>query len=1274
MQKKTFSGRLCFLLLYAWISSLTMVTADNTPIFHSFAFDDNAILNSMSDNGQWAVADAANPSNSLLRMNPRLVDLSHNQVTELCAGLDLAAVSSAQANDVTDDGHIVVGSLNGAPAYWNRTSGQWTTLPIAGNAGSGCALSVTPDGHYAVGMMTDKDNEYMEQPAMWDLTTGKLLETPGLPTKDMAHEDKGQNRFLQISADGKTILGCMSISYLPTYFDLGGHFEYIYHVDTQTYVPMGFTETESGRWQAHADGLYYFPVSRMSNNGHYVSGCAYIVQENTDSEFPTEGYFPFLYDTRTDNLEVYATSEDNGTGGWIAHNDGCMLGATPVGSPYREWSVKNGNYWVDFSLTLRSKYGIDFNGKTGFENTGTPLTISDDGKSVCVLVDPYSSYVVQLPEQVSTIANGINLLGNYTAYPTEGAGLSKLQNVSITFNRPVTVIDGKGSAAEIRDAQGNTLYTSLAIKADGTGKTVTVTFRKGDLEGGKNYSLFIPAGTVHISGDEDRTNGDISIAYAGRDAVPVKMLSAVPASDTPIARMDATTSPVILTFDTQVKTSDLPVSLYLDEDNTLVCPLLMTSYQNQVAVYPSTATYLYKGGTYSVRIPAGAITDLNGDNANEELHLTYEGAYEREVSYDDKVLFSADFNKGLLPMLLYDGDKLTPHEEMQAMGFADPNNYPWWVVMDNENSQDMAAGSHSCYSPAGQSDDWMVIPQTYLPDRLCTLHFQGQSYRHTKTDRLKVYVYESDVVYNLLTKTLTDRIRTEGTLVFDEVLNPGATEGGIDNEWTDYSVSLANHAGKNVYVAFLNDNTDQSLVMVDNVSILHNLPYLVTFDHAENVINQPSVTVKGRVTIDTDEETYTSARLTLKDSEGHTVSEITESALELKRGDALSFSFPEPLPLTVGVENTFSVNICMNDTENEVKGSVKNLAFEPQKNVVLEEYTGMNCTNCPLGILAVEKLQALYGNRFIPVCLHNYPGDVLGSGSDSYASYLGFQAAPTGMVHRSGIISAPMVSLPGNDYVFSNPDGEKLWLDHVQDEFAKPAEAEVSATATLSADGHTVSVPATVRFALHTDKRNLNLLVLLLEDNVLGYQQNNLSGQTDPDLGEWGKGGIYASSNVFPYYHENVVRSWKGQSPLGTGGLLPSTWEAGTAFTAPLNIDMAGTVSKASHAKVVVMLFDANSQQLVNACVSPVQVPEGISPAAAADIRILPTRTGFRVQLDGEASVEAYSTDGRLLAKGTGQGDIQLETGHCGLLIVKVTTADGKQAVRKFARQATMKP
>lgn len=1233
--------------------------ADEEPVFHLYKFDDGAIIQKMSDNGLWAVAQGSNSSNALLSTAPKLINLATQEVTGLTAGYDAATVASAGARDVSDDGSIVVGELNGKPAYWSKQTAKYVELPLALGCSTGYACAVTPDGKYAVGTLSSEQNIYEEIPVAWNLETGKLLPTAGLPEKDMAHENKNQNRFLEIAPDGRHILGCMSFSYLPTDSYLGGKFIYVYDLQEGSYKPLGFDEQDDAPWIPYSDGLIFISEASFSNNGNWITGSAYVAKTIEGSEFPEETEQPFLYNVSTGDFKVFNGSDDSGYPGWTVDNDGNLLGATPANSPYREWGIRSGNYWYAFSLVMKQRYGLDFSSKTGLDNTGTPLGISNDGKRIAVLADPYSSYVVDMPENLVEACGGVDLLGSYTVSPMAGTSLSKLQKVDITFDRNVQVLGGN-TAVELREASGSSVQKSIAFRAEASSKTVSIRFRSGALEVGKAYTLSIPAGSICIDGDAAKVNKEINIAYNGRANVPVKLVSVYPENNTSFARMDASANPVILTFDTEISVAaGASAELYRADETEPYCSLMLASAGRQVAVFPISTQYLYKDVAYRIVVPASSVTDLAGNNPNEAITLDYTGSYEREVSFDDKILFSENFDNGLTNMLLFDGDRLTPSAAMVQWGFADETNYPWWVVRDDETSSDMAAASHSMYVSAGQSQDWMVIPQLSIPDDLCLLKFQSQSYKSGKSDYLKVIVWESDNVYNVLSSTVTEKILAEGKLVYDKLQSPGATEEKLSGEWTDNVVSLAEFAGKNVYIAFLNDNNDQSAVMVDNVEVLHNVPYLVTLDCESSVVGKTEMEVKGRVTIDSETETFSTLSLQLKDGAGNLIGSISEGGLALKKGDTYSFSFDRPLPLVIGRENAYTLVVKLNDTENTINAKVKDLAFAPTKRVVLEEYTGMTCQNCPLGILAIEKIRSLYGDLFIPVSIHTYSGDIFGSGLSSYSDFFAFTGAPSGMIGRSGIISYPMSS-EGGDYTFNGQDGDKLWLDIVQEEMEIPAESEISASISLDADKKKLTVPCTVRYALDAENQNVNIFMVILEDNVLGYQTNNLLGVSDPDLGEWGQGGKYASSSVYPYYHEDVARAWVGRSVSGTGGYLPSTVEAGKEYTATLTADVPASISNTDNMKVVVMLINANTEAVINAVTAKVSGNgTGIASATAdAQLSIAATHGGIAVKADAPATVKVYAANGALLGTASGSGLLTVGTdGYKGVVIVKATTA-----------------
>ena len=175
--------------------------------------------------------------------------------------------------DVTDDGNYVVGSYNGMPAYWYKKIKQWNTLEVLTDWSGGTATAVTPDGKYAVGYCTgfygtheDDDTpasyEYDIAPCLWDLSTGKIISTPNLPTRDMTHVNRHQNAFVDISPDGRYILGRMDFSYVspPSLFC------YVYDRTTSSYSVIGFDEHPIDDWTPKAEGLLFteFPAMKLS--------------------------------------------------------------------------------------------------------------------------------------------------------------------------------------------------------------------------------------------------------------------------------------------------------------------------------------------------------------------------------------------------------------------------------------------------------------------------------------------------------------------------------------------------------------------------------------------------------------------------------------------------------------------------------------------------------------------------------------------------------------------------------------------------------------------------------------------------------------------------------------------------------------------------------------------------------------------------------------------------------------------------------------------------
>ena len=416
-----------------------------------------------------------------------------------------------------------------------------------------------------------------------------------------------------------------------------------------------------------------------------------------------DNIFPMVYNTETGKYKYFNSQEDNDLLICCIDNEGNLYGSAPgTSSPVRDWRVCVDNVWYPFDLILKQRYGIEYSDYTGYDNTGTLWSASADTKTLSSMVSPQGeSYVVTMPETMTEACRAINLLNNYTATPAAGSNFSNVAVVKVTFTHEITVLGNKDCAV-LKNAEGAVQRKSMGFAVDKTNpKVLIVTFRNTEMKAGEKYTVEIPAETVALTKNTDKQNDIITINYVGRENVPVKMQSAFPENNAEIARIDNTSNPVILTFDTNISVSENAKAslVQLDGENEkAICSLSVLSNENQVALMPAASQYLYKGSQYKVVLEAGSLTDVSGSSksANAQIVLNYTGTYERQISTSDAILFSDNFStpdQSYKNFMRYEGDHNTPTAAMKKIGF-DKDNTPWlFKAKDNNDSKNYFAAS-----------------------------------------------------------------------------------------------------------------------------------------------------------------------------------------------------------------------------------------------------------------------------------------------------------------------------------------------------------------------------------------------------------------------------------------------------------------------------------------------------------------------------------------------------------------------------------------------------
>lgn len=162
-----------------------------------------------------------------------------------------------------------------------------------------------------------------------------------------------------------------------------------------------------------------------------------------------------------------------------------------------------------------------------------------------------------------------------------------------------------------------------------------------------------------------------------------------------------------------------------------------------------------------------------------------------------------------------------------------------------------------------------------------------------------------------------------------------------------------------------------------------------------------------------------------------------------------------------------------------------------KKHVLLEDYTGVKCPNCPAaGELALD-LQEQYGHDLIVLSVHaggmsspvgGFPNFLTNDGTAWY-THFGFDSNPVGTVNRK---------LNGGTYGFQSTE----WTEAVAATMQEEAIVEMTSDIEYNASNRNLKVDITSK-ALAEMPNTYSLVVCIMEDSIVGKQIINGVGTVD---------------------------------------------------------------------------------------------------------------------------------------------------------------------------------
>lgn len=209
---------------------------------------------------------------------------------------------------------------------------------------------------------------------------------------------------------------------------------------------------------------------------------------------------------------------------------------------------------------------------------------------------------------------------------------------------------------------------------------------------------------------------------------------------------------------------------------------------------------------------------------------------------------------------------------------------------------------------------------------------------------------------------------------------------------------------------------------------------------------------------------------------------------------------------------------------------------EQMRQVLIEEFTGVRCVNCPAGSQAIEVLEASYGHRLVPISIHAgffaqpYPEsqqNLANSTGASIQSLLGEPIGyPTAVVNRT--------QFPGET---DNQLSQSSWAGYIAEELIGEPSVKIDLQPTYDDASRVLSLDVDLYIEENITSDDVRLSLYVSENNIIDVQETPSGQQND-------------------YVHKHVFRD---AITSASGDLLTESLTAGELVSRSFNFTLPDT-------------------------------------------------------------------------------------------------------------------
>ena len=247
------------------------------------------------------------------------------------------------------------------------------------------------------------------------------------------------------------------------------------------------------------------------------------------------------------------------------------------------------------------------------------------------------------------------------------------------------------------------------------------------------------------------------------------------------------------------------------------------------------------------------------------------------------------------------------------------------------------------------------------------------------------------------------------------------------------------------------------------------------------------------------------------------------------------------------------------------------------KKILIEDFTGHTCPNCPSAARELEAIHDVYGNQIIGMALHistGFAGPWTGSGKFEYDFRtkwgtdwddffnISNSGLPRGMVNRVG-------------YPNSHKLGKNEWLANVITELEKEIDFGVSITTNNNGNEGVITINSEI---LNNINGDYNLVVSLSESKIINWQKDG-------------------SNDIEEYEHNHVLRtiltdeSLSNSSNYISGQVVEKTINYNLSTLEQFNINYSQNTAElgngnaggwdSSNMSVIAYIYDNTTQEIL---------------------------------------------------------------------------------------------